>query len=82
MFDFLSLPTSFLFAMVIEGLWALVLLYLWRLLKDGPYLLFFALQSASLFVFHLIATFELADPLRSEERRVGKECRSRWWRDH
>src|SRR5438046_6159823 len=19
------------------------------------------------------------DPLRSEERRVGKECRSRWW---
>src|SRR5438046_9066461 len=19
---------------------------------------------------------------RSEERRVGKECRSRWWRDH
>src|SRR5579862_1352928 len=20
--------------------------------------------------------------LRSEERRVGKECRSRWWRDH
>src|SRR5262249_56776994 len=22
------------------------------------------------------------EPLRSEERRVGKECRSRWWRDH
>ena len=21
-------------------------------------------------------------PGRSEERRVGKECRSRWWRDH
>src|SRR5205807_10340695 len=20
--------------------------------------------------------------VRSEERRVGKECRSRWWRDH
>src|SRR5690348_17531597 len=20
--------------------------------------------------------------LRSEERRVGKECRSRWWREH
>src|SRR5437868_13664007 len=20
--------------------------------------------------------------IRSEERRVGKECRSRWWRDH
>src|SRR5699024_8688052 len=20
-------------------------------------------------------------PIRSEERRVGKECRSRWWRD-
>src|SRR5437899_11985438 len=22
----------------------------------------------------------LGDPWRSEERRVGKECRSRWWR--
>src|SRR3712207_9120482 len=21
-------------------------------------------------------------PFRSEERRVGKECRSRWWPDH
>src|SRR5690349_22513511 len=21
-------------------------------------------------------------PTRSEERRVGKECRSRWWREH
>src|SRR5688572_13540081 len=21
-------------------------------------------------------------PARSEERRVGKECRSRWWADH
>src|SRR5438105_8464926 len=21
-------------------------------------------------------------PVRSEERRVGKECRSRWWRYH
>src|SRR5947207_14618409 len=21
-------------------------------------------------------------PLRSEERRVGKECRSRWWPEH
>src|SRR5690554_8177353 len=21
-------------------------------------------------------------PIRSEERRVGKECRSRWWRCH
>src|SRR5438034_10508896 len=24
---------------------------------------------------------EVADGDRSEERRVGKECRSRWWRD-
>src|SRR5207302_7104661 len=22
------------------------------------------------------------DPVRSEERRVGKECRSRWWESH
>src|SRR5438034_11505599 len=31
--------------------------------------------------------FKLTDPAlqalaRSEERRVGKECRSRWWQDH
>src|SRR5690349_25145599 len=25
---------------------------------------------------------QLPDNLRSEERRVGKECRSRWWPDH
>src|SRR5438874_12110598 len=24
----------------------------------------------------------LRDPVRSEERRVGKECRSGWWGDH
>src|SRR5690554_843416 len=24
----------------------------------------------------------LATVMRSEERRVGKECRSRWWPDH
>src|SRR5438067_13581996 len=24
----------------------------------------------------------VVDPKRSEERRVGKECRSRWWRWH
>src|SRR5438132_13514830 len=26
-------------------------------------------------------SFEM-DAVRSEERRVGKECRSRWWREH
>src|SRR5690554_7606519 len=25
---------------------------------------------------------ELLSSYRSEERRVGKECRSRWWQDH
>src|SRR5690348_1071097 len=25
---------------------------------------------------------ELTRPIRSEERRVGKECRSQWWREH
>src|SRR3712207_8733980 len=29
-------------------------------------------------VEHGIAVFEAAVPERSEERRVGKECRSRW----
>ena len=28
----------------------------------------------------LIVTAQQID--RSEERRVGKECRSRWWTDH
>src|SRR5947199_6765344 len=26
--------------------------------------------------------FAAAEPQRSEERRVGKECRSGWWRGH
>src|SRR5438445_13607116 len=25
---------------------------------------------------------DVAEKIRSEERRVGKECRSRWWRYH
>src|SRR5207249_5508422 len=25
---------------------------------------------------------QLLGEVRSEERRVGKECRSRWWREH
>src|SRR5690349_25004185 len=28
------------------------------------------------------ALVALVNRLRSEERRVGKECRSRWWADH
>src|SRR5256885_15489249 len=31
---------------------------------------------------HLIAGVRLTRPMRSEERRVGKECRSRWSPDH
>src|SRR5436305_15136176 len=31
---------------------------------------------------HGIARFLDAHHPRSEERRVGKECRSRWWRAH
>src|SRR5688572_32859603 len=32
----------------------------------------------------VVMTFDSKDgwPERSEERRVGKECRSRWWPDH
>src|SRR5690625_2986157 len=29
--------------------------------------------------YALALTFVLERPIRSEERRVGKECRSRWW---
>src|SRR5688572_31031978 len=29
-----------------------------------------------------ISDLELASRLRSEERRVGKECRARWWPHH
>src|SRR5207237_3778047 len=36
--------------------------------------------------FNFLAAFFLgtavAKTIRSEERRVGKECRSRWWRYH
>src|SRR5207249_8109888 len=27
-------------------------------------------------------SLNIAWPVRSEERRVGKECRCGWWRDH
>src|SRR5439155_7815050 len=30
-------------------------------------------------VFQLCAQQRRMQPVRSEERRVGKECRSRWW---
>src|SRR5205823_805068 len=33
-------------------------------------------------ITHQKRTMEAADVLRSEERRVGKEGRSRWWRAH
>src|SRR5438093_469464 len=29
-----------------------------------------------------VAIWSLATTFRSEERRVGKECRFRWWQDH
>src|SRR5438874_1171448 len=29
-----------------------------------------------------VALHDQRPPLRSEERRVGKECRSRWWPEH
>ena len=32
--------------------------------------------------FRIKAFAELADPTRSEERRVGKECRTRWEPNH
>src|SRR5690554_7624166 len=43
-----------------------------RLLKVGR----------SLIMGEVFLYSEGADEPRSEERRVGKECRSRWWADH
>ena len=31
---------------------------------------------------NIYETLEIIKNDRSEERRVGKECRSRWWPDH
>src|SRR5262245_66162716 len=36
---------------------------------------------ASLNIRHNLSSSKGPKPLRSEERRVGKECRCRWWRD-
>ena len=41
-----------------------------------------ALESEAIYIFRgVVAKFE-RPVLRSEERRVGKECRSRWWPYH
>src|SRR5438067_7972957 len=32
--------------------------------------------------WNIIRALEQVGILRSEERRVGKECRSRWWREY
>src|SRR5471030_1572037 len=39
---------------------------------------FAGMGKGKLFVDHTTASAEIARELRSEERRVGKECRSRW----
>ena len=39
-------------------------------------------QSLAAVVKELVGAGDLARPRRSEERRVGKECRSRWSPDH
>src|SRR6266508_6351321 len=45
-----------------------------------PALTFHVMQDAGTLADHLFQLFRepLADSSRSEERRVGKECRSRW----
>src|SRR5437762_13352623 len=39
-------------------------------------------QTQPLLFVLLGMTWCAGDSLRSEERRVGKECRSRWWAEH
>src|SRR5687767_11163860 len=60
-------------------------------LAGGAVLLIGLLAAAGEFRHHTVMTTRLAEPrsgrvlaakLRSEERRVGKECRSRWSPDH
>ena len=40
------------------------------------------LVSILLLVLAIFLTWKIYDGVRSEERRVGKECRSRWWAYH
>ena len=49
---------------------------IWKVVKDNPIVIMLALLS--LVVGCTINNFFSLDNLRSEERRVGKECRSRW----
>ena len=56
-----------------------------RLLLDGP-MLYAAYAVAAVIGYYLLKRFAVGlvlvykafAPMRSEERRVGKECRSRW----
>src|SRR5690625_1850943 len=67
-------------------LFGLVVLWEW----DGDfavqyysgYITELSLSVDNLFVFVLIMSSFRVPRKRSEERRVGKECRSRWWTEH
>src|SRR5438093_9289826 len=53
------------------------------LLTVNPQVKIFAPKEGfGVFGASLPGTFYRQDASRSEERRVGKECRSRWWPDH
>ena len=51
-------------------------LHLWTI--DGTHLCMVRLELLSLNTMAALETSRLSDVQRSEERRVGKECRSRW----
>src|SRR5436305_14878463 len=55
--------------------------YVPRLWDNAQHVQVAGLDTALEFVERLVDLFGSSSE-RSEERRVGKECRSRWWRDH
>src|SRR5690349_7987660 len=56
------------------GHWNSVWKRFWRLSRSGTFEAFFDALAAMSETAHLVQMFDS----RSEERRVGKECRSRW----
>ena len=80
---YMSLLFSVVLAVSVVFLTALALTYVYKLLKmvlndTWSKIITIALMVILIIFYLSLGVYFGEEPLRSEERRVGKECRSRW----